>query len=365
MVDTTTANTGAVSDQPPLSIAKPPSFCRICNAELGDQQTWKAHLKSDEHVYRLRLKVTEPGSITSPPPPPPSTNAGQTKSTAPSRARRRAEPDVGVEQDQDVASGTEDETEGELEDELEEPSAPDFDPGSCLFCAQESDILDDNMAHMAATHGFNVPFQEFLAVDLETVVEYLHFVIFGYQECICCGTRRSTVEGVQQHMVAKGHCRFDVSTETEEFYEMPQSENAVVDQAQRDGSMPVRLPSGKLISHRKNPDNQDPQAKPRSARRETSDQHPNRPLDSSTSRPGASSAPSLEVAQRGGSGSGEIVRSSEAILAAQLSKLRIAGDRIQHKEEKRKRWGLERAQNIISLKHFKLDSADGRMGRQF
>ncbi|KAI0846076.1 C2H2 type zinc-finger-domain-containing protein [Daldinia vernicosa] len=366
MVDTTTTNTSAVSDQPPLTIAKPPSFCRLCNAELSDQQTWKAHLKSDEHVYKLRLKVAEPGSVTSPPPAP-STDADQTKSTAPSHARRRDEPDVGADQDQDAASDTEDETGDELEDELEEPSAPDFDSGSCLFCAQESNVLDDNMTHMAVAHGFNIPFQEFLAVDPETVVEYLHFIIFGYRECICCGTRRSTIEGVQQHMVAKGHCRFDISIETEEFYEMPQSENAVIEQAQHGGSTPVRLPSGKLISHRKNPDNQDPQAKPRPARRETPDRQPTRPLDSFTSRPGTSSTPSLEVAQRGGSGSGsgEIVRSSEAILAAQLSKLRIAGDRIQHKEEKRKRWRLERAQNIISLKRFKLDSADGRMGRQF
>ncbi|KAF3064417.1 hypothetical protein GL218_01325 [Daldinia childiae] len=359
MVDTTTTttSTSAVSGQPSLNIAKPPSFCRLCNAELSDQQTWKAHLKSDQHVYKLRLKVAEPGSVRSPPPPPPSTDADQTKSAVSSRARRRDEPNVSIDQDQDVASDT--------EDELEEPSAPDFDPGSCLFCAQESDTLDDNMTHMAAAHSFNVPFQEFLAVDLDTIIEYLHFVIFGYRECICCGTRRGTVEGVQQHMVAKSHCRFDISIETEEFYEMLRSENAVIDQAQRDDSTPVRLPSGKLISHRKNPETQDPQAKPRPARRETPDRHPNRPLDSSAPRPGTPSAPSLEVTQRGGSGSGEIVRSSEAILAAQLSKLRIAGDRIQHKEEKRKRWRLERAQNIISLKRFKLDSADGRMGRQF
>ncbi|KAI2785047.1 C2H2 type zinc-finger-domain-containing protein [Daldinia loculata] len=298
--NTTTTNTSSVSDQPPLTIAKPPSFCRLCNnAELSDQQTWKAHLKSDEHVYKLRLKLAEPGSVTSPPPPP-STDAGQPKSTAPSRARRRDESDVDADQDQDqdVASDTEDETDDELEEELEEPSAPDFDAGSCLFCAQESDILDDNMTHMAAAHGFNVSFQEFLAVDLETVVEYLHFVIFGYRECICCGTRRSTVEGIQQHMVAKGHCRFDISIETEEFYEMPQSENAVTEQAQHDGSIPMRLPSGKLISHRKNPENQDPQAKPRPARRETPDRHPNRPLDSFAPHTGTSPTPSLEPTGR-------------------------------------------------------------------
>ncbi|KAI1476850.1 hypothetical protein K445DRAFT_312514 [Daldinia sp. EC12] len=361
-----TTDISAVVDRPVLNIASAPSFCRLCNVELSAQQTWKAHLKSDEHVYKLRLKVAEPGSVTSPLALPSSTDAIQTKSTAPSRDQKIEEGDTTVCQGRNAGSDAEDGSEGESEDEFEElPSPPDFDPGTCLFCAQESDLLDDNMLHMASAHGFSLPFQEFLAVDLEMVVEYLHFIIYGYRECICCGKRRSTIEGVQQHMVAKGHCRFDISAETEEFYEMPQSENVVIEQVQHDSSMPGRLPSGKLISHRKNPDAQEPHAKPRPARRETSEKHPNRHLDSFTSHPGASSSPSLEVAQRGGSGSGEIVRSNEAILAAQLSKLRIAGDRIQHKEEKRKRWRLERAQNIISLKRFRLDSADGRMGRQF
>lgn len=251
-------------------------------------------------------------------------------------------------------SDTED---GDTEDDS---STPDFVPGKCLFCPQESDILDDNMIHMAEAHSFSIPFQDCLAVDLETVVEYLHFVIYSYRECICCGMQRGTVEGVQQHMVAKGHCRFDVSPDTEEFYEMPQSENIVMEQTQRDSSAPVRLPSGKLISHRKHVDTQEPRA----ARRETPDRDPG----PSTIRSRPSSSPGLEVAQRrrrGGNGSGEIVLSSEAILAAQLSRLRIMGDRVQHKEEERKRGRLERANNTTLSKHFKLDSGDSRIGRQF
>ncbi|KAM4060133.1 C2H2 type zinc-finger (2 copies) domain-containing protein [Hirsutella rhossiliensis] len=338
-------DTGVVVDQPPLAIAQAPSFCRLCNVELSGLQAWRAHVKSDGHVYKLQLKVAEPGSVTYPP----SADADQTKSAALSCARKRGEPDIdiGADQDQDVDSDTED-----------EPSAPDFVPGKCLFCAQESGILDDNLTHMAVAHGFSVSFQDCLAVDLETVVAYLHFVIHGYRECICCGTRRSTVEGAQHHMVAKGHCRFGVSPDTEEFYEMPQSENVAFQQTQRDGSIPVRLPSGKLVSHRRNLDTQEPRA----ARRAT----PDRDQDSFALRSKTSSTPGLEVARRrGGNGSGEIVRSSEAILAAQLSKLRIAGDRAQHKEEERKRGRLERANNTILFKHFRLDSGDSRIGRKF
>lgn len=217
------------------------------------------------------------------------------------------------------------------------------------------------MTHMAAAHGFSVPFQDYLAVDLETVVWYLHFIIFGYRECICCGygTRRSTVEGVQQHMVGKGHCRFDISPDTEDFYEMPQSENPVTEQTQGDSSKLVRLPSGKLISNRNNLETQEPRA----ARRVL----PNRDSDTSAPRLNpSSSTPGQEVARRGGgNGSGEIVRSSEAILAAQLSRLRIADNRAQIKVEERKRGRLERKNNTILMKHFKLDAGDARIGRQF
>ncbi|KAK2590899.1 hypothetical protein QQS21_011411 [Conoideocrella luteorostrata] len=345
ITDTSITDTSVIAKQLP-SIAQAPSLCRLCNVKLLGLQTWRAHVKSDMHVYKLQLKVAEPGSVTLLSPP--SADGKRTKSASPPAcARRRNKPGASLDHDESDDCDTE-----------YEPSAPTFAPGKCLFCPQESGILDDNMTHMAAAHSFSVPFQDCLAVDLETVIWYLHFVIHGYRECICCGTRRNTVEGVLQHMVAKGHCRFDVSSDTEDFYEMPQSKNALVEQTQRDDSMPVRLPSGKLISHRKSSDTHEPRA----PRRAT----PDRSTESFASRLKAPATPGLEIAQRReGSGSGEIVRSSEALLAAQLSKLKIASDRVQHKEEERKRGRLERANNSILFKHYRLDSGDSRIGRQF
>lgn len=46
MSDTVT-DTGVIVDQPSLSIAQAPSFCRLCNVELRGLQTWRAHVKSD------------------------------------------------------------------------------------------------------------------------------------------------------------------------------------------------------------------------------------------------------------------------------------------------------------------------------
>lgn len=244
-------------------------------------------------------------------------------------------------------------SESDVVDDFEEDQelvATDFVPGHCLFCTKDSLTLDGSMKHMSSVHGFNVPFQEFLAVDLETLVSYLHFVVNTYRECICCGTRRSTVEGIQHHMLAKGHCRLDISPETEEFYEIPQYEDALGDKKQDVGD-PVRLPSGRVISHRKHEE-------PRVPRKDPSDQ---KRLDSPTPV-----ETGMEIVHRRTvNGNREVVQANEAILAAQLSRLKVTSDRAAHTQEKRWRGRLERANNFFALKRFRLDAADSRMGRQF
>ncbi|KAF4966891.1 hypothetical protein FSARC_5504 [Fusarium sarcochroum] len=332
--------------QQSLKVAQTPSFCRLCNIELRGLQTWKAHIKSDNHVHKLQTKVAEPGSVTSPPTPSLSAGIPQSKTSRVDHFNHDAD------QDQHFESDAEDEEEGEQE-EQGELFTPEFIPGNCIFCAKESSTLDDNIKHMTTAHGFSVPFQDLLAVDLETVVSYFHFIIFTYRECICCGTRRGSLEGVQQHMIAKGHCRFDISPETEEFYRMPEYDNVLTEKKQ-DASEPVRLPSGKIISHRKHHETE-----LRAPRRPSPD-HKNLDQDSNPPDPG------MEVAHRRTvNGSREIVQANEDILAAQLSRLKVTSDRAQQREEKRVRGRLERANNFFALKRFRLDAADGRMGRQF
>ncbi|PWI70345.1 hypothetical protein PCL_12744 [Purpureocillium lilacinum] len=359
---------GVAVDQPRLAVAQAPSFCRLCNVELRGAQTWRAHVKSDGHVYKLQLKVAEPGSVVASPPSP----SPDTKQEKPARAQRRVEIDEEEEEDDEEKDvDVEDD-----EDEDEEAPIPDFIPGECLFCMHPSPDLDANLAHMSTAHGFAVPFQDFLAVDLETVVGYLHFVICGYRECISCGARKASVEGARQHMLARGHCRFDVSPDTEEFYEMPSLPDTVEQMQRRQrgdesGAVPVRLPSGKLVAQRRNPDVQEPRA----PRRQTT---PDRERDSlpqpsrtsaataaSSSSTAAAPSESREVAQRGGAsgGNGQLVRSNEAILAAQLSRLRIAGDRAQHKIEARKRRWVDRRNNLTKSKHFRIDAGDSRFGK--
>lgn len=120
---------------------------------------------------------------------------------------------------------------------------PEFDPGQCLFCGAENDSFKDNLAHMSKEHSFSIPHEADLIVELNTLIGYFHLVIYGYGECILCATRRSSVEGIQHHMIAKGHCRFNVTSDIAEFYNISTLEYHVDEEL-------LRLPSGKLLSHR-------------------------------------------------------------------------------------------------------------------
>lgn len=105
-----------------------------------------------------------------------------------------------------------------------------FTPGQCLLCPIFSPTFTDSVMHMQKSHGLFIPDRKHLAVDLETLFEYLHLIIFGYRECIQCGTSKATVQAIQQHMTGKGHCKFDISekdSEFAEFYDFSELEDEV------------------------------------------------------------------------------------------------------------------------------------------
>ncbi|KAL0935762.1 uncharacterized protein CTRU02_210353 [Colletotrichum truncatum] len=152
---------------------------------------------------------------------------------------------------------------------------PVFNHEQCLFCNKLFDTFDSNVAHMQTAHGLFIPDKKHLIVDLETLFSYLHLVIVGYNECICCGTQRNSTLAVQQHMVGKGHCRFDISSQDSEyadFYDLSGSEaESEEDEDTDDTSKPkkgemenpivqpdensLRLPSGRIISNRSQSNN--------------------------------------------------------------------------------------------------------------
>lgn len=104
-----------------------------------------------------------------------------------------------------------------------------------------------------------------LAVDLETLVRYMHLVISTYHECLLCHTQRQSAHAVQQHMTGKGHCRIDLEdgeSEFRDFYECPRGRGGGVGSSADDetsgtddevvetepaGAEPLRLREGSLL----------------------------------------------------------------------------------------------------------------------
>ncbi|KAM6479900.1 C2H2 type zinc-finger-domain-containing protein [Trichoderma sp. SZMC 28011] len=206
---------------------KSPSFCRLCNIALANPNDWRQHAKSDWHVYNLRVRVAEPGTVVPRP-----------SSSSSSKASSALNPPKAVDAvNKNYVNDDPDSVDTELSVE------PEFNPGQCLFCGTENDTFEDNLAHMSKEHSFAIPYEADLTVEPVTLIGYLHLVIYGYRECILCATNRSSVEGIQHHMMAKGHCRFNVTSDTADFYNISTLEYHADEEL-------LRLPSGKLLGHR-------------------------------------------------------------------------------------------------------------------
>ena len=133
---------------------------------------------------------------------------------------------------------------GDNDDVIPKPSEmPEIDPARCLFCGARNGTFESNLAHMSKEHSFVIPYQDYLEVEPETLVEYLQVAIYGYGECILCATRRNTVEGIQHHMMAKGHCRLNFASNVTDLYNIPEKK------FQAAGEL-LRLPSGRLTGPR-------------------------------------------------------------------------------------------------------------------
>ncbi|KAK1585588.1 C2H2 type zinc-finger-domain-containing protein [Colletotrichum navitas] len=246
--------------------------CGACAVHFDNSETRRAHSKSQWHVANLRRRVAGLGPLTA------EQHAALSGTTAAPTDGPKPESDAADDDsssslsDADLSDdGPYDEDEDEDEDDDNDAAAA-FAPEVCLFCNAHAGSFDDNLVHMGKTHGMFVPSREKLIVDLETLVRYLHLVVFGYQECLQCGTQRRTAAAVQQHMLDKGHCKFDITAQDSEFRDFyedatgagdgggaaareggdDEAKKAIADAVEGAGGA-VRLPSGKTLAHRSAP----------------------------------------------------------------------------------------------------------------
>jgi pre-60S factor REI1 len=87
---------------------------------------------------------------------------------------------------------------------------------------------------MSKYHGLRIVHPENLLVDVSSLLAYFHLIIAGYHECLYCGTQRSTRQAAQQHMMGKGHCKYDITDEDSELRDFYKPSNA---QMERDSAM--------------------------------------------------------------------------------------------------------------------------------
>jgi pre-60S factor REI1 len=130
----------------------------------------------------------------------------------------------------------------------EASNIPVFEPTHCLFCRSISESVDTNFDHMSKSHGMTIPSPHQLTVDPTTLLSYLHLVISVYNECLTCGTQRRSTQAIQQHMLGKEHCAFDISdleSEYREFWNFGEDGADV----RVDGEN-ITLPSGRVVMSR-------------------------------------------------------------------------------------------------------------------
>jgi pre-60S factor REI1 len=264
-----------------------------------------------------------------------------------------------IEDSQDTEDSAE-ETESSEDEDFENDTteaAPEFVADQCLFCGQQNGTFEASLAHMQKTHSFMIPYQSLLSVDVQTLVWYLHLVIYGYHECLLCSKRRSSLEAVQQHMVAKGHCRFDLSDDYADFYNLEALEKNSNDGLRLDESS-LRLPSGKVLTSRADAHN----TNSRPSNSSDTQQHNRIPA---SHEKGSSSelisrqdrklgAYAMQLSQLSSQDQRSLVHLSFAEQRSVLATRKKQLDKAQ-REERRARSKVERLGNRTLMRHFKND----------
>lgn len=200
-----------------------------------------------------------------------------------------------------------------------------FNNTECLFCNHPSATLPSNLQHMSKSHGLHIDATNLL-VDVSSLLAYFHLIIAQCHECLYCGTVRHSRQAAQQHMMAKGHCKYDVAdadAELRDFFDahaeeelgrnrdamrVALEENEQISSSVRKPRAAKRADRHITASESSPPGGQDPPCQPQA--------HANPPTDTNTPPP---SEPPTALSTR--------AQKQQTTLSTQLSHLRAADRR--------------------------------------
>ncbi|KAL5590986.1 hypothetical protein ACKRZS_010633 [Fusarium odoratissimum] len=308
--------------------------CSLCDVSFDNSQEHRVHAKSEAHVQALRNRAAASGLIEQP------TEDSDTFS------HTSNDPE-------DERSSTDDET-GD-ENETSGSAIPEFDSTKCIICTHNDESFDKSLIHMETAHGLRIPFRDHLIVDLETVIWYLYFLVATYRECIYCGTRRRTVEGIQQHMRDKGHCRVELTDEMQEFYDLEGLRAHGRENAVSVDNESLRLSSGKILSHRDAPTTKPRRTSPQEETRENRAPLPSHAAsDALTARDKKDAALASQLARLSVKDQQSLIHLTSSEQRSFLLQRKKELDAVRRSERKM-RLKTERLSNRTMMTHFKND----------
>lgn len=180
-----------------------PRFCAICSKKFSSERALDNHIASRRHRDAVRARAPYMGCEA----------AAHGPLADPATDRRPSgEPSLlsPVDSESEIDNGTDIASDNmafdvEIDIERRIAEASPFAANECVFDGFVAESVDANLSHMRS-FGFFLPFREFL-VDLTGLLEYIgQKVGIGYA-CLECDRPFTSVAAVQQHMVAKQHCR--------------------------------------------------------------------------------------------------------------------------------------------------------------
>lgn len=180
---------GGQGGDPASGVVMTPSgaFCGVCSKRFSSAKAAENHLSSRRHIDKARSLADGAAA------------AGEAGSAVQPSAGGGGDADVGAASDSDDADAM------ELEARIADGGTA-FPPTTCVFDGKACGTVPATLDHMAATHGFFMPYVELL-VDAAGLLTYLgEKVGLGYA-CVACDRPFASVEAVQKHMVDKAHMR--------------------------------------------------------------------------------------------------------------------------------------------------------------
>ncbi|KAL1302209.1 hypothetical protein AAFC00_002637 [Neodothiora populina] len=231
--------------------------CNLCSLTFQTTEQQRAHMKEPWHVYNMKRRVAAL--------PPISLDIFERLVDA---LAHEEVPDEEVDQSSDESSSS------SSSDEFtsEQPSLEAFPTTKCIFCDTESPTTEQSTLHMTQSHGFHIPNASQLT-DLETFLGYIAAVVLQYNDCLYCGQHKHSVQGIRQHMLAKGHCRLNLDDDAEllDFWEPSSEESSSLEAAEAvHCATEMQLASGTTISSRLNSADKSPIPNRHAARQRSS-----------------------------------------------------------------------------------------------